>query len=154
MEQQFILRWVCLQGHLNYLNWTKCPILRELPAWKGSQTVEQGARIKVNSGYDGSLRVEGSILIAVVRKSILQKADRASASGDRGDEWDKGILTAGTECPKVPKCRDTEQHNIRVVHYKRAGSKNVRQGVLADEMVQGQRAPSGGTRSSEEPITL
>ena len=42
----------------------------------------------------------------------------------------------------------------RVVNGKRAGAESVRQWALADEMVQSQRASSGGTRISMEPVTL
>lgn len=41
-----------------------------------------------------------------------------------------------------------------VVNGKHAGAESVRQQTLADEMVQSQRALSGRTRISMEPVTL
>lgn len=61
-----------------------------------------------------------------------------------GDQWDKGILAAGTECPKGFKSRDTEQYNICVVNSTCVGAKSVRQrtglgGGVRIKMVLGRR---------------
>ena len=99
MEQQFILRWVCLQGHFNYLNWTKCPILRELPAWKGSLK----GKLRIRWKPEG----RGKYLNHCGQEKHPPKGRLRFSLRRLGDEWDKDILAAGTECPKVQRHRTT-----------------------------------------------
>lgn len=104
--------WICLQGHFNLPSWTKCPILRELPGWKGSQTGEQRGKEKGNPRIQWEHKGRGKPLNHCGQEKHPSKGRLSFCLRRPGNEWDKRILATGTECPNVPKSEDTEQHNM------------------------------------------
>lgn len=152
MEQQFTLWWVCLQGHLNHLNWTKCPILRELPAWKGSQTMEQRGKDKANPGYGGGLGVE--------RNTQSLWSREASSDRQAGFQLQEARWCVGQE---HSSCRDEKSKSLQVQRHGITRRVWWTANVLELRVWGGgrwqmrqpsQRASSGGGRILRESITL